>query len=155
MKIRNRWVKYLDIPPVLNVTQWRNNYWGEFYDDSGLFLFDQWKKTYDLGFTSILTDVTDLTSDLRDLEDKIRKFSGTRGNANLYLSKGSENHRVSFDEHMHDYDVIVKMIYGKSLWKIGNEYVEMENNTFLIPAHTSHCVVECKGKKLSLTINLA
>ena len=154
LKIRNRWIKYKNDPPVLTITQWREHYWGEYYDDAGLFLFDQWKKSYDLGFTSILVDVTDLTQQLRDLEDKIRQFSGTRGNANFYLTKGSNIHRVSFADHFHDYDVIVKMIYGKCVWKIDNQYVELQNNTILIPANTTHSVVECTDKKLSLTINL-
>jgi len=165
LKIKNRWpfsrclphsneVNNNEVPPVITISQWRSNYWGNYYNASGIFLYDEWKKAYDLGFTTILSDVLDLTEELRDLEEKIFTFSGAATNANFYFSKGSENHRVSFDEHMHDYDVIVKMIYGKCLWKIGGEFVEMEDNTALIPAGTPHCVVESKSKKLSLTINL-
>lgn len=143
-----------EVPPVITISQWRSNYWGNYYNASGIFLYDEWKKAYDLGFTTILSDVLDLTEELRNLDEKIFAFSGAATNANFYFSKGSENHRISFDEHMHDYDVIVKMIYGKCLWKIGDKVVEMENNTVLIPARTPHCAIECKSKKLSLTINL-
>jgi hypothetical protein len=166
LKIRHRWpfnrclphskgeALNNSVPPVITISQWRQNYWGTYYDASGIFLYDQWKKAYDLGFTTILSDILDLTEELRDLDQKMFAFSGAPINANFYFSKGSENHRISFDEHMHDYDVIVKMIYGKCLWKIGGEFVEMENNTVLIPSHTPHCVIESKSKKLSLTINL-
>lgn len=166
LKIRNRWPfnrclphskgEALNggVPPVITISQWRQNYWGNYYDASGIFLYDEWKKAYDLGFTTILSDILDLTEELRDLDQKMFAFSGSPINANFYFSKGSENHRISFDDHMHDYAVIVKMIYGKCLWKIGGEFVEMENNTVLIPAHTPHCVIESKSKKLSLTINL-
>ena len=166
LKIKNRWpfnhyspnskgeALNNSVPPVITISQWRQNYWGTYYDVSGIFLYDQWKKAYDLGFTTILSDILDLTEELRDLDQKMFAFSGSPINANFYFSKGSENHRVSFDEHTHDYDVIVKMIYGKCLWKIGDKFVEMEDNTALIPAGTPHCVVESNSKKLSLTINL-
>jgi len=166
LKIRHRWpfnkclphskseLFYNGVPPVITISQWRQNYWGSYYDASGIFLYDQWKKAYDLGFTTILSDILDLTEELRDLDQKMYALSGASMDANFYFSKGSEDHRVSFDAHMHDYDVIVKMIYGKCLWKIGDEFVEMEDNTALIPAGTPHYVVQSKSKKLSLTINL-
>ena len=59
----------------------------------------------------------------------------------------------------HDYNVIVKPIYGKVHWKInGEDFIadpkENPNSVIVIPAYTEHQVVSSKEPKLSLTINL-
>jgi mannose-6-phosphate isomerase-like protein (cupin superfamily) len=160
LKITNRWpIRTLNNLPTINViSQWGGNYDSEFFSSGGVFIFDKWKKTYEQGFTSILTDILDLSEELRNLDEKIFKFSGKKTHANFYLTKGTdgcENHRVSLPPHSHDYNVIVKMIYGKCKWKIGEKFLDLtENDTILVPAGTLHSVVECRDKKLSLTINL-
>ena len=37
----------------------------EFFDAHGYLIFDEWKKYYDLGFTTVVSNVLDLTSELR------------------------------------------------------------------------------------------
>ena len=123
-----------------------------FYDRDGRFIFDEWKKYYDSGFTTILSNVFDLTPELRKLYDKIFALIGEQSNANLYFTKGSTNHRISFPHHNHEYNVIVKPIYGESRWILG-EKMFIPKQSFIVPALTRHSVCESKEKKLSLTIN--
>ena len=53
------------------------------------------------------------------------------------------------------YNVIVKQIYGKSKWLIGeNKFVLEPNQTCLIPKNTGHAVIEKTENKLSLTLNI-
>lgn len=128
-----------------------------FYSRDGKFLFDEWKKYYDLGFTTMLSDVMDLTEDLRSLRDTIFKYTGRNLMANFYLTNGNENNlcQPSWNPHEHAYPVAVKVIYGDTKWIIGTEEQQFfAGDTILIPPKTTHAVVECPNKRLSLTINL-
>jgi len=156
LKITNRWPVHTirNIPTVEIINQWGKTV-SEFFNASGKFLFDEWKKYYDRGFTTILSDILDLSEELRSLDQKLCDSCGKKIHANFYFSKGSENcSRVSLEHHSHEYDVIVKMIYGKSLWKLNDEYFEVQDESIIIPAGTMHSVVQCTDKKLSLTINM-
>ena len=121
--------------------------------------YDKWKKLYDMGFASIMFNVLDLTEELRELNEKLMPIRGSHTIANFYFSKGTETRRPSFDAHTHDYNVIVKPIYGKVHWKInGEDFIadpkENPNSVIVIPAYTEHQVVSSKEPKLSLTFNL-
>ena len=121
--------------------------------------YDKWKKLYDNGFATIMFNVLDLTEELRELNEKLMPIRGSHTLANIYFSKGTETRRPSFDAHTHDYNVIVKPIYGKVHWKInGEDFIadpkENPNSVIVIPAYTEHQVVSSKEPKLSLTINL-
>ena len=152
LRITNRWPYeyYWKQPSIEVITEYGGGY--TIFDMKGRFLFDEWKKYYDLGFTSILSNVFDLTPELRKLSEKIFQFVGTEVNSNFYFTRGSTNHRISFPHHDHDYHVIVKPIYGKSKWILGEKMFTPEH-PFIIPAWTRHSVCECKEKKLSLSIN--
>jgi len=127
----------------------------QFYDRRGRFIFDIWKKYYDLGFTTMISDVLDLNESLRSLRQKIFNETGLRINGNFYLTGETTNQNcVSWNHHNHNYDVIVKSIYGKSLWKINDEIVELEKNPIGILSGTYHSVISCPTKRLTLTINL-
>jgi len=127
----------------------------DYFDANRCLDFAKWKEVYDLGFTSHMTDILDLTEDLRELNRKIFKLKGSHTVANLYMSKGSEDRRVSFPPHNHDYHVIVTPIYGKCLWQIGEEVREYgPGDILMIPYGTMHCVHEAKEPRLSLTVNL-
>ena len=156
LKIQNRWpYKYSwGQPSVEIIPEFGNNHQGEFFTFDGKFLFDEWKQYYDAGFTTILSNILDLTPELRSLSDKLFHYTGSPCNGNFYLSKGSSNHRVSFPPHSHHYDVIVKPIYGNSKWELGADTLENPKQSFIIPHNTSHCVYECLGKRLSLTLNI-
>lgn len=157
LKITNRWPYqyHHGCPSVEIICEWMSNYRDEFYDLSGKFNFERWKKKYDDGFTTILSDVLDLNEELRFLQNKLSEISGKSTQANFYFSKGTDKHRVSFNHHNHDYDVFVKIIYGKCKFKLDQEYFDCKSGDVIyIPSGTYHSVVECTDKKLSLTINL-
>ena len=126
----------------------------EFFDAHGYLIFDEWKKYYDLGFTTIVSNILDLTSELRHLHKELTKIIGRPTFGNLYFSKGSNGNAVSFPHHNHEYDVVVKPIYGKYTWKINDELIENEHKIIYIPSGTYHSVVDVPGPKLSLTLNL-
>jgi len=156
LKITNRWpYRSIDNKPTVEIiTEWSGKCKDEFYDITGKFNFNKWKEKYDRGFTSILSDVLDLTEELRNLQNEIVKISGKNIQGNFYFTKGSINHRISFDDHIHEYPVLVKIIYGNCKWKIENDYWEVKSGDVLhIPAGYVHSVVECVDRKLSLTLN--
>ena len=156
LKIRYRWpLQYpWGQPSVEIISEFGMNTQGEFFTFDGKFLFDVWKQYYDAGFTTILSNILDLTPELRSLSDKLFHYTGSTINGNFYFSRGSSNHRVSFPPHTHPYNVIVKPIYGDSKWQLGTEVLENPKQSFIIPQETSHSVYECLGKKLSLTLNI-
>ena len=126
-----------------------------FFDTEGVFLYDEWKKHYDAGFTTIITNVLDLTSELRDLDKKIFSYVGRHINGNFYFTKGSTKNRVSFDLHNHEHHVIVKPIYGKSSWICGGRDFVCDKEAFIIDKEEFHCVYKCTEPKLSLTLSLS
>jgi len=156
LKITHRWPckYYWNQPTIEIITQFNGNSQEDFFDSSGIFNYDKWIEYYNLGFTTIISNILDLNKQLRDLQKKILKYTGTRINGNFYFSLGSSNHSVSFPSHEHPYNVIVKPIYGKSKWKISEKDFETSKKSFIIYAGEKHCVYECLDKKLSLTLNI-
>ena len=148
---RKNWIHVINHCGIINE---------EFFDLNGSYMnYDKWKKLYDNGFATIMFNVLDLTEELRELNEKLMPIRGSHTLANFYFSKGTETRRPSFDAHTHDYNVIVKPIYGKVHWKInGEDFIadpkENPNSVIVIPAYTEHQVVSSKEPKLSLTINL-
>ena len=141
-------------PSVEIIPEYGRNSKGNFFDHKGMFLYDRWRRCYDAGFTTILSNVLDLTPQLRELSDKIFSYVGHHINGNFYFSPGATNKRVSFPPHDHDYHVIVKPIYGKATWQINGEVFKNSTRSIIIPAGASHSVNECPNKKLSLTLNI-
>jgi len=141
-------------PSIEIITQYVDSQQPFFDWLDGHFVFDEWKKYYDIGFTSIISNVLDLNAELRSLRDKIFQYTGTYINGNFYFSAGSTKNRVSFDPHNHNYNVILKPIYGTSVWQISGSEFETSKKSFLIPAGESHSVSKCVDKKLSLTLNI-
>jgi len=156
LKIKRRWPLRTtwDSPSVEIISETNHNSILEFYNWKGEFMYDKWKQLYDLGFTTIISNVLDLTSELRELDKKLSEHIGNYLHANFYFSPGTDKRRVSFGPHKHEYHVIVKPIYGKSTWHLGNEKFETNGEAFFVPMETMHCVTKCSDKKLSLTINL-
>jgi len=156
LKIRNRWpIKYQWGQPTIEIiSQFNLNSSNDFFDLNGLFIYERWIQYYNMGFTTVISNVLDLNSQLRELQEKIFAYTGSKINGNFYFSSGSANHRVSFPPHKHDYNVIVKPIYGKSKWNISGKDLEISNKSLLIPLGEEHSVYECVDKKLSLTLNI-
>ena len=115
--------------------------------------YEKWHKYYELGYTTIVSNIFDLTDDLRKLDKSLKKFIGCSVNANFYFSKPGQV--PSFKHHSHPYPVVVKQIYGNSNWKLNErEFILKQNESLIIPAETMHGVTYKPDKKLSLTINL-
>ena len=124
-----------------------------FFDVENYFIYEEWKKFYDLGFTSIISNILDLDKNLRNLNKRLQENTGLKINGNFYFSKPGK--KPSFDYHKHDYDVIVKQIYGSSDWKINEKIFTMNTkDTCVIPKNTLHKVLSKNENKLSLTINI-
>ncbi len=120
----------------------------------GVYLdFDKWKKYHDLGFTTLIPNVLDTHKQVRDIDNYLNKELGICACANFYF--GKPGRRASFNKHRHDYDVIVKQIYGTTTWIVKEQEITMEPQSVLfIPKKTYHEVVSKNTPKLSLTINL-
>ena len=151
LQIKYRWPE-----PALEVINQCQKKSDGFFDSRGYVYYERWKRLYDLGFTSLLSNIMDLTAELRSLDDKLYEYKGSETNANMYLSAGTTKHRASFDPHNHDYHVIVKPIYGTCTWVINGKSQEVDpSDVLIIPAGTMHSVVENKEPRLSLTLNLS
>ena len=157
LKIERRWpIKYpWGQPSVEIINNFQNNINVGFFNDDGYLEYSLWKEYYDLGYTSIISNIFDLTDDLRKLHNKLKKSVGSKINANFYLSKGNSKNKPSFSTHSHNYDVIVKQLYGSAHWNIDNKKVILnENNVLIVPKNINHEVFLVEKPKLSLTINL-
>ena len=151
LQIKYRWPE-----PALEVINQCQKKSDGFFDSRGYVYYEKWKRLYDLGFTSLLSNIMDLTAELRSLDDKLFEYKGSETNANMYLSAGTTKHRASFDPHNHDYHVIVKPIYGTCTWVINRKSQEVDpSDVLIIRAGTMHSVVENKEPRLSLTMNLS
>ena len=151
LQIKYRWPE-----PALEVINQCQKKSDGFFDSRGYVYYEKWKRLYDLGFTSLLSNIMDLTAELRSLDDKLFEYKGSETNANMYLSAGTTKHRASFDPHNHDYHVIVKPIYGTCTWIINGKSQKVDpSDVLIIPAGTMHSVAENKEPRLSLTMNLS
>mgnify|MGYP001172406363 FL=1 len=158
MKIKTRWpfvYQNTEIKSVEIITE-TGAQTSNFFDVSrrGIFLnFEKWHEYYDRGFTSILSNVFDLTKDLRFLERELINVTGMECLGNFYVSKPGR--KPSFDKHAHDYNVIVKQIYGTAKWILGDEEIILQpQETIHIPKGMPHAVIDSDEKRLSLTINI-
>ena len=149
-------IKYRFPEAALEVINQCGNTSNGFFDSRKFIIYDRWKRLYDLGFTTLLNNVMDLTAELRALDDKLFEFKGSETNANFYLSAGTKVKRPSFDPHHHEYDVIVKPIYGTCLWRINGQVEQVTpEGVLIIPAGTQHSVCSNEEPRLSLTLNMS
>jgi mannose-6-phosphate isomerase-like protein (cupin superfamily) len=155
LKIEKRWpIRYpwdqSSVEIIDNIGKLRNNF---IFNYDGYLNFDYWLEMYNLGYTTILSNILDLNEDLRNLQKTIRTQVGIKINGNFYFSKTGQT--PSFDEHSHPYNVIVKQIYGNVHWRINNkEFILKPQESILIPKNTKHQVFFQEEKKLSLTLNI-
>ena len=155
LKIKKRWpYRYPWGQPSVEILSEKETLESkEFFSVDSYFIFEKWYRYYDLGFTTIISSVLDLNSDLRKLNTILTDQTGLTINANLYFSKPGR--RASFENHSHEYDVIVKQIYGKSHWVVNDkEFILKPKETCIIPKNVFHQVINKNENKLSLTINI-
>jgi hypothetical protein len=108
---------------------------------------------YQQGYTVILSGVQYLLNDIQIISSRLSNTFKKEIDANCYFSKG--NKIVSFPKHNHEYPVIVKNVFGSSVWEIkGQEQFLEKNNVFFIDKTIDHHVKEIIEIKCSLTFNL-
>mgnify|MGYP002624385809 CR=1 FL=1 len=155
MKIRKRWsLEYHNGQPsveIINNVGNKSNV--DIFQIDSYLDYDKWKSYYDLGYTTIISNVLDLTEELRNLSDFTNKRLGSRVNANFYFSRPGQ--KPSFDPHVHSYNVIAKQIYGHTDWIRGDERITMKpGQAIWIPRHMKHAVVAKDEPRLSLTMGI-
>ena len=110
---------------------------------------------YEKGHTIIISNVFDLTEELRMFEGAIAdSFAFYPVQGNFYWSKSGDG---GFSSHDHpQYDVFVKQIYGTSHWVLGEteDVIMPPEDVLYIPKGTKHYVKSTDGPRLSLTINM-
>jgi mannose-6-phosphate isomerase-like protein (cupin superfamily) len=157
LQIKRRWpIQYTSGQPTVEIiNNFNSKNFGEIFDYNGYLNFTTWKHYYDLGFTTIISNVLDLTNELRELNYKLANLIGKQINGNFYFSKGTTTNNPSFKAHQHNYEVLVKPIYGLSKWIIDDQNIEIEPGQLIwLEKNQVHQVVESKEPKLSLTLNV-
>ena len=155
LKIRKRWPKFYPVSntpsiEVINITGLKSS---AFFSEDGYLDYNKWFECYQLGYTTIISNVLDLTEDLRNFSKVLMKEIGFIPHSNFYFSRPGK--RASFPSHSHPYDVFVKQIYGTSDWIINGEKIRLfSQKTLVSPKNMLHEVVTKKNKKLSLTMNI-
>jgi len=155
IKIEKRWpFKYPNNQPSLEIINNCGNNQNEiFYNCYGYPDYNKWLHFYELGYTTIISNILDLNEDLRNLSAILEKKLGTKVWGNFYFSKPGQ--LPSFPPHKHTYNVIAKQIYGTSEWINGEQQLTLNpQDTIFIPANTVHQVIAKQDKKLSLTLNI-
>lgn len=154
LKMNTRWPKFYKSgqPSVEIISNYGQNK-NFFFDDELIFDYNKWFKFYELGYTTIISNILDLTEELRELREFLNNKIGTKIDGNFYFSRPGQ--KPSFEDHKHPYDVIVKQIYGKAKWKVNGNVIDLyPQNTIIIPRNILHSVIEKNEIKLSLTLNL-
>ena len=130
--------------------------WNQSFFNQDFFInYDEWKNLYDNGFTTVISDVLDLNEQLRNFNNVIEKEIGAKSCGNFYFGNNREGIKPSWNRHAHDYDVLVKQIYGESSWIVQEKKIILKpQEVLMVPKNTLHQVVKTIGKRLSLTINV-
>jgi mannose-6-phosphate isomerase-like protein (cupin superfamily) len=155
LQITNRWpYRYpwgqASVEIISNINHKKDTY---FFNVKGEFIYEKWKELYDKGFTTIISNILDLHPDLRKIKKEFFNILGINVCGNFYFSKVGQ--KPSFDSHLHDYDVLVKQIYGESEWNIKDQKnIVKPNDVIILPKGTLHSVIGKTTNKLSLTINI-
>jgi mannose-6-phosphate isomerase-like protein (cupin superfamily) len=123
------------------------------FDSEGYVDVSKVKYYYDKGHTLLISNVFDLSPQLRQLENVLEDITGfypMKGNLYFGKSKGS------FSSHSHVYDVFVKQLYGTCHWTTGGteHTVLLPGDVLHIPKNVTHFVHDVDGPRLSLTINM-
>jgi mannose-6-phosphate isomerase-like protein (cupin superfamily) len=110
-------------------------------------------KAYEEGYTLILSNCGSLTKDTWIIQQMMNSYCKETVNINLYFGNGKKS--LSFDKHSHEYNVLVKNIFGESEWIIDdNKHVLNNQNVLVIPKNVNHQVTKINSPKLSMTCNM-
>ena len=124
-----------------------------FFDDDNFLNSMDCIKCYEEGHNLVLSNVGSLCRDLWFVQETLAKNFKRFINCNLYFGNGKKS--VSFPLHKHDYSVIVKNLYGESIWVIdGKEVILKDQDAIWFDKETYHQVIKIKEPKASLTCNI-
>jgi hypothetical protein len=124
-----------------------------FYDD-GYLNSSKVINLYENGYTLLLSNIGNLFFDISKLQHILNQHFSFNVCINLYAGYGTNS--VSFDNHKHDYDVIVKNVCGNSEWLYDNNHkiILKDQEVLFLPKNTFHQVTKILDDKISLTCNI-
>ena len=155
---RFRWpIKYPDGQPSIDVLDTETGFgidYSTYFNTDGYVNSRKVINYYENGHTIILSNISNLLSSITEIHNIIEPLAVNKIFwINLYMGKGKEV--VSFPEHTHDYDVIVKNVFGKSEWVCNSQPMILEaQNVLYLPRETKHYVKKIYGSKCSLTCSI-
>ena len=151
---RLRWPKaYPWGQPTVEVIQkdgdkHQNFFWEDGYIDSNKCI-----RYYQDGYTLIFSNIGWFNKETGKIKNELDNASGLNITCNFYFGTGKKS--TSFPPHAHVYDVLVKNIYGSSVWSLNNKETTLDKQRVLyVPKGTEHTVMKITDKKLSMTCNL-
>lgn len=109
---------------------------------------------YENGYTLLLSNIGNLFYDVSKLQQMLNQHFSFNICINLYAGYGTNS--VSFGNHKHEYDVVVKNVCGTSEWLYDNTQKVMlkDQEILIIPRNTYHQVTKIYDDKISLTCNI-
>lgn len=123
-----------------------------FFNKDGYLDSEKCIKTYEEGYTLILSNIAGFCKDTWIFESLLKDYFKKNINCNFYFGNGKKS--VSFPKHKHDYVVIVKSIYGDSDWIIDKNKINVRDQECIwFDKYIDHEVVAINNLKLSMTCN--
>jgi len=152
---RFRWPKtYPWGQPTIEVIKEDAKTHQDFFLEDGFIDSNKCIKYYQDGYTLIISHIGWLNKETRKVKNELDNFFDLSINCNFYFGTGKKT--TSFTPHSHTYDVLVKNIYGSSLWVLNKQEVTLDKQKVLyFPKGVEHTVIKIMDKKLSMTCNLA
>ena len=151
---RFRWPKtYPWGQPTVEVIQEDGGQHQDFFWEDGYIDSDKCIKYYQDGYTLIISKIGFLHKEARKVKNELDNFFHFNINCNFYFGTGRKS--ISFPSHAHNYDVLIKNIYGSSVWLLNNKKTTLDRQrVFYLSKGTKHVVTKITDKKLSMTCNL-
>jgi len=151
---RFRWPKqYPWGQPTVEVIQEDGGQHQDFFWEDGYIDSDKCIRYYQEGYTLIISNIGWFNKETRKIKNELDSSSGLNTACNFYFGTGRKS--ISFPLHAHNYDVLIKNIYGSSLWSLNNKETTLDRQRVLyLPKGTEHTVMKIIDKKLSMTCNL-
>jgi mannose-6-phosphate isomerase-like protein (cupin superfamily) len=151
---RRRWPKqYLHGQPSVEAILDDGSKHQDFFNNDLYLSSEKCIECYEEGYTLILSSIGGISKDVWIIQQLLNSWFGTNISLNFYLGNGKKS--ISFEQHKHDYPVIIKNVYGESTWMINNEKKTLKDQDVIwFDKNVNHQVLEIQSPKLSLTCNI-
>ena len=151
---RFRWPKtYPWGQPTVEVIKEDKRSYQDFFLEDGFIDSDKCIKYYQDGYTLVISHIGFLHKEAKKVKNELDNFFHLNINCNFYFGTGKKS--TSFSSHAHNYDVLIKNIYGSSVWLLNNKETTLDRQrVFYLSKGTKHIVTKITDKKLSMTCNL-